>query len=275
VQVIQNILTFLLNNLQILIVVGIFGVSILSAIAKRLKEQADRRRAIQMREHAQREALRTGRVSTQATATAAPAQTEKDRRLAEIAARRQAQLEELRRRRALAQQQAQQQTQQQAAQRSQAQQQAVQRARAQQAARQQTPQRGSPRPRPARGGQTTAGPGAAQAQAQAQRAAQQRAAQLRALQQRAAQQARAAEPPVPSLSPPHPDHDDGVVHSIVASRAAPTDLSKPAPAMRVSGKSKGVPHGHALVGDVGELRRAFVLAEVLGPPVSLRTDAGR
>jgi hypothetical protein len=92
------------NWLQLLVVFGFFGFSILTWVVRQLKEKSIARRQQQMREQQRIEALRTGRApgessaSTVRTAVASPARPPArppartpEQRLAEIAARRAAQ----------------------------------------------------------------------------------------------------------------------------------------------------------------------------------------
>jgi len=82
------------NWLQLLIVFGFFGFSILTWVVRQLKERAIIRHQQQLREQQRIEALRTGRVSGEpsaraSTSTAVPsAARTPEQRLAEIAARR-------------------------------------------------------------------------------------------------------------------------------------------------------------------------------------------
>lgn len=88
---------WILNNLQLLIIVAVAGFSVLSWVARRLAEKAEERRQLHERERRRLEALRTGRVEPQdepAGAPTAPVAVTPEQRLAEIARRR----EEMRRR---------------------------------------------------------------------------------------------------------------------------------------------------------------------------------
>ncbi len=110
-------MNWLLNNAQILIFLVIIGSSVFGWIFKQLREQAELKRIEHERERRKLEQLRTGRVDepdrpiaaqtrvstpqAPSPSPAAPTTTGAGRvRLEEIAARRQAQLAELRRRRA-------------------------------------------------------------------------------------------------------------------------------------------------------------------------------
>lgn len=88
---------WILNNLQLLIIVAVAGFSVLSWVARRLAEKAEERRQLHERERRRLEALRTGRVEPQdepAGPPTAPVAVTPEQRLAEIARRR----EEMRRR---------------------------------------------------------------------------------------------------------------------------------------------------------------------------------
>lgn len=83
--------------LHLIVILLIVGASFISWLAKKLKEQADKKRALQEMERRRLEALRTGKDPGAAVA-AAPSGSPEELRLRELAARRQAQLQELRRR---------------------------------------------------------------------------------------------------------------------------------------------------------------------------------
>jgi hypothetical protein len=82
------------NWLQLIMLLVVFGGSFLSWMAKKLSEKAEQKRRQDALERRQAEALRTGRPVPEAAPAAAP-ETDRQR---ELAARRQAQLQELRRR---------------------------------------------------------------------------------------------------------------------------------------------------------------------------------
>jgi outer membrane biosynthesis protein TonB len=88
--------------INLIVIALIVGFSALSWLARKLQEQAARKRALEEIERRREEMLRTGK--DPAVLVAGPALSEQEARLREIAARRQAQLQELRRRAQMRQQ---------------------------------------------------------------------------------------------------------------------------------------------------------------------------
>jgi len=108
----QSIINFVLGNLQFLIYAAVFLVPALGWLSRQLREQAERKRAETERKRRELESLRTGRptgeqeapaqteaqrVSEPVSMSSAPAKASDWSRQGELAQRRQAQLEELRR----------------------------------------------------------------------------------------------------------------------------------------------------------------------------------
>lgn len=74
---------YITNNLNLLFIVAVVGFSVVSWVVRKLQEQSAIRRQQQLRERMRLEALRTGRIPTEADPAPTPEQ-----RLAELAARR-------------------------------------------------------------------------------------------------------------------------------------------------------------------------------------------
>lgn len=92
------------NWTQLLVIALIIGFSVVSWAARKLQEQAAKRRALEEVDRRRTELLRTGK-DPSLSAPAGPPMSEQEARLREIATRRQAQLQELRKRAQMRQQQ--------------------------------------------------------------------------------------------------------------------------------------------------------------------------
>ncbi len=241
-------MNWLMNNIQILIFLLIIGSSVFGWVMKQLREQAELKRIENERHRRKREELRTGQVQdepgavpvlTRTPARVAPAQpTAAGRtRLEEIALKRQAQIAELRRRRA------------------------EQLARAKQSSQGRTASPPTQRQAPQQAQRQTQAQTRAQAPRQTSRQTQQPIPIQRQAQQpsRRRRAAPAAKQTLEQRMLTRPEADEHL-----ASRFGAHTVPGRAPRPKATGIRA------ALVG--GRLREAIVLAEIISPPVSMRND---
>lgn len=257
----NQILNWLQGHISVLVYIGVLLFPAIVAVGKKLQEQKETRRVTQERERRRHEVLRTGRANTPEPAAPRPALSPaaaRQQRLQELAEKRRAQLEEIRRRREGAP-----------------------------AARTSAP------PRPNAPSRPTARPQAPRPSPQPQQRTSAQRPQARPAPPRPTtpvQRAPARRPqPVPRAQPsigvrraprPAPSPAIGAERRDVASLSSATEApvhrtevgSRAARALRESPAPGSHLFGSRGASGIGrlDLRRAIVLAELLGPPVSMR-----